>query len=163
MLEYMLIAHPATWYTHLFLNFDNLVGIEVYNYKAKDCYPWSMMLWDELLTTLMPARTVWGFAGDDMHRRDEKGYELGYAYQVLLLPELTEKAVRESMERGSSYFCWVYEAGKQAPVIQSIQVDSEAGIAGTIKVQAEEHQEILWISQGRTVAYGETFSIQKSR
>ncbi len=156
-------VHPAQWYAQLFLSFDNLVGIEVYNYNARDCYPWSMTLWDELLTALMPARPVWGFSNDDLHRRDKQGYELGYAYQMLLLPELTDNAVSESMEKGCFYFCWVYERGKEAPAIKSIRIDRTTCDTPTLIIEAEDHQEILWISQGRTVAYGATFNITRSR
>ena len=159
--------HPADWYVRLFLDFDNLLGIEAYNHASVDSWPWSMTLWDELLTELMPTRPVWGFSNDDAHMRlpGEEGnaYPEGYAYQVLLLRELTEKAVRKSMEKGCFYFCKVYEAGKEAPAIQSIRIDKTAGGAATLTIEAKDGQEILWISRGRIVATGSTFDIRKSR
>jgi hypothetical protein len=121
-----------------------------------------MKLWDELLTELMPTRPVWGFSNDDAHMRSS-GEMGGYAYQVLLLGELTEKAVRESLEKGCFYFCKVYEAGKEAPAIQSIRIDKTAGSAATLTIEAKDGQEILWISRGRVVATGSTFDIKKSR
>ena len=104
----------------------------------------------------MPDRPVWGFANDDMHRKEA----IGRSWEVLLLPEHTSEQVRKAMTNGRFYFSMAYEAGRPAPAIQSIRVDEEAG---TIAIKADGCQQIYWISCGRIVSRGATFKMKKAR
>ena len=142
------------WYLELFARFNHLVGLEVSN--QTDRYPWDVDFWDDVLTASMPDKPIWGFANDDMHRIEN----VGRSWEVLLLPKLTAEHVREAMKTGRFYFSFVYEPGRPAPIIQSIAVDAKAR---TIKIQADGHQQIYWISCGRIVAKGSTFDARKAR
>ncbi len=146
--------YSAEWYIKLFSRYAHLAGMEVFN--RTDRYPGDVGLWDEVLQASMPDRPVWGFADDDMHRKEDAGR----SWEVLLLPEPTPQHVREAMTTGRFYFSTVYEAGRPAPTIKSIRVDEAAG---TITIEADECQHIYWISCGRIVAGGPTFNPKHAR
>ncbi len=138
----------AEWYVDLLRKYAHLIGMEVYN--QGDRYPKDRQLWDAVLTELMPERPVWGFSNDDMHVL----LHLGRNWQVLLLPELTEQAVREAIVEGRFYFCRVTRDGEEAPEIKAISTDAETG---HIAIEATGADEIIWISRGEQVHSGPVF------
>jgi len=134
-----------------------LLGMEIFN----SGYRWRFdpILWDELLTELMPDRPVWGFAADDMHY----SWQIGRDWNILVMPALTEKDARESMEKGRFYFSTLGTHGHKekdvegTPVIKSIVHDPKAG---TITIYATDRgkpvavENCRWISGGKVVHTG---------
>jgi hypothetical protein len=57
--------YSPDWYQNYYMQYPVLVGMEVYN--QGDRYPNDRVLWDELLTSMMPGRPIWGYSNDDMH------------------------------------------------------------------------------------------------
>lgn len=134
------------WYLPYFRKYPHLLGMEVYN--MGDRYPRDRELWDNLLFELMPYRPVWGFSNDDMHQY----YQIGRNWNVFLMPELSEKALRRALKEGQFYFTYAPEGSAAGPpVIKEIKVDP-----GSITIHADNCHSIYWISGGHVIAEGET-------
>lgn len=154
-----LFHHPGRydksvdWYVDMFRQYTNLLGLEVYN--KRDRYPYDRQTWDAILTELLPERPVWGFANDDMHKPEE---ELGFSWNVFILPDLNTEIVRHAIEEG--WFYYVHspkgQKGAPVPVIESITVD---GPSGSIDIRASGYDSIRWISQGNIVFRGENLKL----
>jgi hypothetical protein len=129
------------------------VGLEVYN--QGDRYPNDRRLWDNINEDYFQSdgRLVWGYSNDDKHTTSH----LYRNYQFMLMPQLTESALRVSQQDGAFYFG--YEPGGSGngriPRINQITVDNEAE---TITIAASGDNSISWIGPGTTVvATGNTF------
>lgn len=131
--------YSLNWYENFFTAYDVLIGLEVYNQGDK--FPYDRVLWDELLTMMMPQRPIWGYSNDDMHW----GPQLFKNFNFMLMDTLTEGALRKSMIDGAFYFCYEpYGDGQeQIPIIDSIIVDR---INHDITIYASNYDTILWIS-----------------
>ncbi len=147
--------HPGQYawseedYIALFRNWDELIGMEVYN--QGDRYSNDRALWDDILTALMPERPVWGFSNDDMHTISQ----LGRNRTVLLLKELTAEEVRNALVAGRFYFSRVLAVEDEAPVIESVRVRD-----GEITIEASGYNKIIWISDGNEIHEGETIHLE---
>jgi hypothetical protein len=137
------------WYIDHFRNFDNIVGMEIYN--QGDRYPTDRALWDRMLGVFMPNRQIWAFSNDDMHRRSD----LGRNWNVMILPELSLDAVRKGMEQGVFYYVYAPEGhnGPTPPAVKSVTTNEEKG---TILIEATNYNEVLWISGIDTLQRGES-------
>lgn len=139
--------YSAKWYVDKFIEFPHLIGLEIYN--QGDRYPNDRILYDSLLTELMPERNLWAFSNDDMHGSNA----LGRNWNVFLLSELTSEGVKNAMEAGTFY--WVYaplgHEGPNPPIITEINVNPKES---TIVIQAMETNEFLWISGEDTIQRG---------
>ncbi|UMZ74899.1 stalk domain-containing protein [Natranaerofaba carboxydovora] len=144
----------AKWYVELFNDFymEPLVGIEVYN--MLDRHPEEREIWDNINSVMMPKRTVFGYSNDDMH----KEYQLSNNYQYMLMPELTEENLRESMKNGAFFFSYEKHGSgnEKVPQINKVKVDEKE-----IKIKAEDYDKIKWIGEG-TSKFGEGKSINVS-
>jgi hypothetical protein len=151
--------YSIDWYQDYYQRFPAIVGMEVFN--LGDRFHNDRILWDELLTRLMPERPIWGHSNDDMHKSDQ----LFRNYNYKLMPELTLEALRTSMTSGASFF--VYEPtgdGKsKVPRIDSVTVDL---IDEKIIIHALNFDQIEWISgisgrgtdrKSNVLAMGDTF------
>lgn len=154
--------YSLEWYRDFYESFPAIVAMEVYN--QGDRYPHDRVLWDELLTLMMPDRPIWGHSHDDMHK--DRHYFRNYNYK--LMPELTIEALREAMITGASYF--VYEPkgdGKpKVPELDSITVDRHKR---EIVIHAGNYTSIEWISgisgtgadrKSRVIASGNTLNYE---
>lgn len=142
---------------------DSLVGMEIVN-KVSDGDSYSdRIMWDNILQQTMPARNAYGFANDDAHSTGA----LGYAYNQLLMPELSEAAVYKTLKSGAWYSSALVakrELGadfkgdrtKPAPVITNIAVDQKAD---SITIAAEGYNRIEWIADGKVIATGATLDL----
>jgi hypothetical protein len=135
------------WYINQLTNFDNIVGVEVYN--QGDRYPKDRALWDRLLVELMPQRQIWAFSNDDMHGRNA----LGRNWNVFVLPELSHDAVKEGMIQGLFYYVYAPE-GHDGPAPPSITNITTNKRKATIMIEADKFNEILWISANDTIQRG---------
>jgi hypothetical protein len=155
------INHPGRYSTPLdwdiyiawFEDYPSCVGLEVFN--QGDRYPDDRQLWDNINENYFPVtgRLVWGYANDDKHITSH----LYKDFQFMLMPELTQSALRESQENGAFYFC--YEPGgsgtADVPSITGIFVDNTAK---TITISASGYNSISWVGPGTVeVATGATF------
>lgn len=100
---------PATLqkYASLFSGFSQelLLGIEVIN--SRNRYPQDVLLWDALLIELMPERSVWGFATDDMHTLGSSSTPLaGISWCVFPLQEMSPASTLMFAPS-----CWMKEEG----------------------------------------------------
>jgi hypothetical protein len=142
--------HTLDWYVGLYKNYssDCLIGIEVTNCPgARESY--DEALWDQLLARFMPERPVWGFGNDDMHRLSAARQ----TFNIFLLSSLTSANVRKAMESGQFFFCKSSKGIDYRqenffgfdvfPSIERIDVD---GARGTITIEANDYDEIIWIS-----------------
>jgi len=145
-------AKPVEWYVDLFRRYPHLKGLEVYN--QGDRYPGDRAKWDAVLSVTMPERPVWAFSNDDMHKPEQ----LGRNWNILLLPELTDKEVRRGLDDGLFFFVYAPQghAGPEPPVIESITVDPRQG---TISVRVSGHERLEWISNGKVIHDGETLNV----
>ncbi|MCL2208153.1 MAG: hypothetical protein FWB90_08715 [Fibromonadales bacterium] len=85
-------------YADYFRNYPSSVGMEIIN-KTDGESRTDRFLWDNLLKEMMPDRPVWGFSNDDSHSLDETGY----SYNLLLMPELSDEKVLNSMQKGAFF------------------------------------------------------------
>jgi len=86
-------------YAQLFMAFPSCVGIEIVNkWDGESIY--DKVLWDNILMSTMPqGRPVWGFSNDDSHSLSGNGH----AWNVMLMPALSQAGTRTSMETGAFY------------------------------------------------------------
>jgi hypothetical protein len=142
--------YSLSWYLDLYRKHPHLIGLEVYN--QRDRYPGDRATWDAILTALSHERPVWAFANDDMHRIHR---DLGYSWNVMLIPELTDVHVREAMENGRFFFVHSPHGHDDPPPAQilSILVDRAKGV---ISVDARRHERVEWISDGRSIHTGDS-------
>jgi hypothetical protein len=146
------INHPEPrfreWYRELYRyhSREHLVGLELSSDVEQ-----ATVLWDQLLSDLMPSRTVWGFATSDVHFL----VQTRFAFTVFLLDEPTTDGVKEAMQAGRFYavvgpgMMDIRKAGRAAyegtyPELRSISVDADAG---QISIEATGYDEIVWISK----------------
>lgn len=145
--------YSSHWYVEQFLRFHHLIGLEIYN--QGDRYPNDRILYDSLLTQLMPQRNLWAFSNDDMHGRNA----LGRNWNVFPLFELTADNVKNAMQEGGFYYIYapMGHEGPTPPSIQAVEVDERKG---SITIEAMHAREFLWISGEDTLQRGENNSIQ---
>ncbi len=133
---------------------DHLVGIEVFN-KA-DKYPTDRKLWDNLLTHFMPERPIWAFGNDDNHINNP-GIDFAVSWNVFLLDSFELESVKDAYKAGEFFAC--NKTSKDAPSppeVKSINVNKGNSM---IEIEAENYDEIYWISEGEKVADGKTVDI----
>lgn len=151
--------YSIDWYSNYYESYPVIVGMELFN--MGDRYPNDRVLWDELLTRMMPDRPVWGHSNDDMHNTNQ----LFKNYNYMLMPELSPEAFRASMGNGASYFAHepLGNGDSKLPQIDSIIVDKQKR---EINVYARNYTSTAWISgvegagadrTSRTIAQGIVF------
>lgn len=142
---------------------DSLVGMEIVNKVSdKDSYS-DRILWDSVLQETLPELNVWGYANDDAHSVGA----LGYDYNRLLLPSLSEAEVHAAVKSGAFYSTALVakrELGsdfkgdrtKPAPTITNIAVDQNDD---AITIEGNNYNRVEWIADGKVIATGETLDL----
>ena len=75
------------------------VGFEIFNRLDNETRS-DRVLWDNILSLRMPyGLPVWGFSNDDSHHL----MDIGFNWNVMLLPSLTQENTRTAMETGAFY------------------------------------------------------------
>ncbi|GAA1654415.1 CehA/McbA family metallohydrolase domain-containing protein [Georgenia ruanii] len=147
-------------YVDLFTRYDSAVAMEIINKKDGDSAS-DRILWDNVLTEMMPERPVWAQSNDDAHSNGA----LGFSYNVHLMPELSEGAFRDSLEAGTYYASAKVsyrELGKDfvsqgnTPTISNITVDDDAD---TVSITGVDTDSVRWISEGEVIAEGATIDL----
>jgi len=159
--------HNAQWYQDLFHEFDNILSIEVYN--SNDRHP-SRDLYDRIMRGMMPNRPVWLSANSDDHGPNTPsrssqptfagGTTLGWSANIMMMPNRTETAFRESWQQGA-YFASSF--GRNNPATIETQLGLEVGgrwdlvptvknivvneALGTISITADNYTDIVWLTE----------------
>ncbi|HMP72230.1 MAG TPA: hypothetical protein PKE55_03110 [Kiritimatiellia bacterium] len=154
--RYLFRSQPTrtlAWYAQMFRAYDHLVGFEIYNQRNR--YPLDEAAWDELLGMLIEERMVWAYSNDDMHSMSS---QLGYNWNVFLMPELSEKWMRHAMIEGTFFFVNSPHGhnGPPPPRVHEIRVDRASGV---ISIEASGHGRIDWISEGQLVHQGNSIDL----
>jgi hypothetical protein len=138
------------WYFNWYRDYPACVGMEVIN--RNDHYDRDRHLWDNVNEALYEAtgRFVWGLANDDMH---DPSNDLYRSFQFMLMPSLTESALRDSMEDGTFYFCTEPGGSGEARVPRITKIDVN-NARQTITLTASDFESIDWIGPGTTVEQG---------
>jgi len=158
-------------YVDLFTQYPSCVGMEIVNRLDNDSKS-DRILWDSILTELTPGgRPVWGFAGDDAHRL----VDIGYAWNVLLMPSNNQADIRKAIETGAFYAvsrvsrldgvnrkrpdgkgisatatnATLYLLEQPTPEITNIVVGGDA-----IRIDGLRYDTIEWIADGAVIATG---------
>lgn len=135
---------------------------------------WDRIMWDNILMELMPeGRNVWGFSNDDTHSLNATGY----AFNMMLMPELTIEETREAMEngtfyavsrisridginatypdgtdvRGSGNSSTLYMLEQATPSLSNIVVDQDEN---SIAIEGADYDLVEWIADGEVIATG---------
>ncbi|MDQ2086581.1 dockerin type I domain-containing protein [Herbivorax sp. ANBcel31] len=158
------INHPindnANKYINLFLKYPSCVGIEMLNYRHGNMDSF-INTWDTILSATMPERPVWGFSNDDSHCLDE----IGFNFNMMIMPENTEENIRFSMENGTFYTVTLYvqnrhnkspNAKGSFPTIKNIEVDSEMN---SITITGENYHTIQWIADNKVISTGQSINL----
>ena len=150
-------AEVIARYVAIFNRHPHAVGMEVINQINR--YPHDRLLWDALLSAMMPQRPVWGFANDDMHVIGQ----LGNDWNVFVLENLAEEDLRAAMIAGTFYFSSVSTHPEEdrcvnsVPSIDRIVHDGDAHtitITATLAGDPLEDDAIVWIADGEKVHVG---------
>ena len=145
------------------MKYDSCVGIEIFNLRDTTDRA-DRILWDTLLQYTIPqGKNVWGFSNDDSHALDD----IDVTREIMLMPELSNDALRTAMENGTFFACSRYaryEMGEdfvgegEYASIHSLNVDDDND---TITVVASNYDVIEWIADGEIIATGETLDLRE--
>lgn len=141
-------------YVDIFMEFPSCVGMEIINSTDGDSKS-DRILWDNILARTIPqGRFVWGFSNDDAHDKSE----IGYSFNVFVMPENTLENFRAAMQAGKFYAVArksrlelgsSFTGSGPVPAIVSIETDQTAA---TITITANNCNKIEWISDGKVIS-----------
>ncbi len=140
------------FYLDLYEEFGHLIAMEVVN--KRDVFPNDRILYDSVLSYMMPERPVWAVSNDDFHRLEH----FGTSYNIFLLPEngLELDIFRDAFENGR--FIAVHdpsETWSKAVIPDSVSVtDREIIVYADV-----DDDQVQWISQGYLVHTGRTLPL----
>jgi hypothetical protein len=146
------------------LEYDSCVGVEIFNERDTVAGA-DRILWDNVLMYTVPrGKVAWGFSNDDSHIIEN----IGVTAEIMLMPELSNEALRTAMENGTFFACSriaknemgdEFEGNGNYAKIERIIVDEEQDI---ITVTANNYETIEWISDGEIIATGNTFNLREN-
>ena len=165
--------NPATVkkYVDLFMSYRSCIGMEIVN-AFDDVSKSDRILWDNILKQTMPEdRPVWGFSNDDAHGINA----IGYSWNVMLMPTLSQIEARKAMETGAFYavsrisrldginrpfsigsdilsgrgYYILYSLEQPIPSISNIDVNGN-----TIAITGSDYDLIDWVADGVIIATG---------
>ena len=146
------------------LEYDSCVGVEIFNERDTVAGA-DRILWDNVLMYTVPrGKVAWGFSNDDSHIIEN----IGVTAEIMLMPELSNEALRTAMEKGTFFACSriaknemgdEFEGNGNYAKIERIIVDEEQDI---ITVTANNYETIEWISDGEIIATGNTFNLREN-
>ena len=138
------------------------VGVEAFN-RIDTAARYDRIIWDQLLQYCIPrGRNVWAFSNDDSHVLTD----IGLTAEIMLMPELSEAALRAAMENGTFFACAKiarqelgedFRGNGNYAHVKRITVDDENDV---ISVDAENADRIEWVSNGRVIAEGDSIRLR---
>ncbi len=151
-------------YIEPLLEYESCVGVEIFNERDTVAGA-DRILWDNVLMYTVPrGKVAWGFSNDDSHVIEN----IGVTAEIMLMPELSNKALRTAMENGTFFACSriarnelgdEFEGTGEYAKIERINVDEEQDI---ITVTANNYETIEWISDGEIIATGNKFNLREN-
>lgn len=151
-------------YIEPLLEYESCVGVEIFNERDTVAGA-DRILWDNILMYTIPrGKVAWGFSNDDSHVIEN----IGVTAEIMLMPELSNEALRTAMENGTFFACSriarnelgdEFEGTGEYAKIERINVDEEQDI---ITVTANNYETIEWISDGEIIATGNTFNLREN-
>ena len=145
------------WLSHYdrLFDVDPVLGLEAityaFGYDDRD-------LWDHLLEAQTPRRPIIGTSTDDAG--DLENADRGWVTFYLSDEEFDPSDQLSSMESiwqafvgGRTSFSTVAEPGAEAPIIEAIDHDADAG---SITIDGADYDDLEWVSHGEVIATGET-------
>ncbi len=151
-------------YIEPLLEYESCVGVEIFNERDTVAGA-DRILWDNILMYTVPrGKVAWGFSNDDSHVIEN----IGVTAEIMLMPELSNEALRTAMENGTFFACSriarnelgdEFEGTGEYAKIERINVDEEQDI---ITVTANNYETIEWISDGEIIATGNTFNLREN-
>ena len=146
------------------LEYESCVGMEIFNERDTVAQA-DRILWDNVLMYTVPrGKVAWGFSNDDSHTVEN----IGVTAEIMLMPELSNEALRTAMENGTFFACSriarpelgdEFEGTGEYSKIERITVDEEQDI---ITVTANNYDTIEWVSDGEIIATGNTFNLREN-
>ncbi|MBQ6935339.1 MAG: hypothetical protein IJN49_02210 [Clostridia bacterium] len=146
------------------LEYESCVGVEIFNERDTVAGA-DRILWDNVLMYTVPrGKVAWGFSNDDSHIIEN----IGVTAEIMLMPELSNEALRTAMENGAFFACSriarnelgdEFEGTGEYAKIEKITVDEEQDI---ITVTANNYDKIEWISDGEIIATGNVFNLREN-
>lgn len=146
--------HPfyANKFANIFLEYDSCVAFDVNSTR------YDSVIWDEILKLTIPkGRNVPGIAFSDSHHLGDNDW----AFTMMLMPELTQKAFEECMWSGAWFsvgrvdLLYLGEdfngTGNLPPAVSRVYVNNETD---TISFTGSEFDNVQWISDGKIIAEG---------
>ncbi|MBE6783144.1 MAG: hypothetical protein E7536_03955 [Ruminococcaceae bacterium] len=151
----------ANKFANVFLDNPSCVGMDV-NSGVNNHTIYDYILWDNILKLTIPhGRNVFAFTFSDGHKIDQ--YNRNYTY--MLMPELTNEALRTSMETGAFFACSHYaraDLGEEfngeefeTPFVSVLDVNQKSD---TISFNADNFNYVRWYSDGEIIAEGENLT-----
>ncbi len=151
-------------YIEPLLEYESCVGVEIFNERDTVAGA-DRILWDNILMYTVPrGKVAWGFSNDDSHVIEN----IGVTAEIMLMPELSNEALRTAMENGTFFACSriarnelgdEFEGTGEYAKIERINVDEEQDI---ITVTANNYDKIEWISDGEIIATGNSFNLREN-
>ena len=151
-------------YIEPLLEYESCVGVEIFNERDTVAGA-DRIIWDNILMYTIPrGKVAWGFSNDDSHVIEN----IGVTAEIMLMPELSNEALRTAMENGTFFACSriarnelgdEFEGTGEYAKIERINVDEEQDI---ITVTANNYETIEWISDGEIIATGNTFNLREN-
>ncbi len=151
-------------YIEPLLEYESCVGMEIFNERDTVAGA-DRILWDNVLMYTVPrGKVAWGFSNDDSHVIEN----IGVTAEIMLMPELSNEALRTAMENGTFFACSriarnelgdEFEGTGEYAKIERINIDEEQDI---ITVTANNYDTIEWISDGEIIATGNTFNLREN-
>ena len=151
-------------YIEPLLEYESCVGMEIFNERDTVAGA-DRILWDNVLMYTVPrGKVAWGFSNDDSHVIEN----IGVTAEIMLMPELSNEALRTAMENGTFFACSriarnelgdEFEGTGEYAKIERINIDEEQDI---ITVTANNYDTIEWVSDGEIIATGNSFSLREN-
>lgn len=130
--------YVANKFANLLMDYDSCLGIDI-NSKGDYRTRYDRKLWDILLQKVVPTgRNVYAIATSDAHNNNI----VNSGFTWMCMPELTNEALRTSMEKGEFFAASVY-MGSKAEVAAWISELTAAGKAPELVAKLQENYDTI--------------------